>query len=160
MKKIILVFLMIFLCGCGSERHHIALNDKFGFDSIWDARNQTLKISGFDEPFVLFFFAKDCLACVEQIKILNELKNEKNLKIIGVLNGVGRFDEDLQILEQKGVEFISTSDPRSVKYLANVVGGIQGTPVSVVFDKQGKIVKKFIGLYPKFAFESEFLINS
>ena len=30
-----------------------------------------------------------------------------------------------------------------------------GTPMSVIFDKNGKIVKQLLGLYPKSAFENE-----
>ena len=47
-----------------------------------------------------------------------------------------------------------------MKYFESIVGGIFGTPTSVIYDKNGKAVKKLIGLYPKSAFETQLkLIN-
>ena len=146
MKKIAFIIVLVVFLGCNNN-HHIALNDKFGFDTAWDAGSKTLKISGFNEPFALFFFSTMCSECAAQIPIINEIA--KNTKIIGIMDDSMGFDKDIDILANKGVEFISTSNPKSVKFFQNIVGGISGTPTTVIFDKNGKKIWQFSGLFSK-----------
>ncbi len=156
MKKIVLsAVFALFLAACG-EGHHMSLNDKNGFDTSYNVSSKSLKIAGHDGPFALFFFSTTCKACEEQIPVLNELASEfKELKIIGVMGGSKGFDSDLEILKDKGVDFTTTSAPKSVSYLSNIVGGVMGTPVTYMFDAQGQLKKQFLGLYPKSAFIAE-----
>lgn len=160
MKKILLVFLLVFW-GCSSDRRHIAINDENGFGTTWDAKSKSLKFSDWDKPFALFFFTTYCGACKEQVVVLNELLSEHKgeFKVIGVLGDGGKFDEDMKILKEKGIEFATTSDKRSVDYFSKLVGGVMGTPLTIIFDANGKRVANFLGLYPKSAFEKELKLS-
>lgn len=161
MKKLFISFILLFFVACGGSRHHILINDQKGFDTTWDGQNQVLKIAGWDKPFILFFFSSECGACKAQIPILNEIyAQNKDLKIIGVLNDASNFNDAMKILKDKGVEFPTTSDQRSVKYLAKVVGGVHGVPVSVIFNSKGKIAKRLLGLYPKNSIQKELRLAS
>lgn len=149
MKKIfiLLLFLAIF-SGCQNENHHMSINDPVGIDTAY--KQGKLKIVGQDLPFVIFFFSSTCGACNAQVPSLIELGKEfKDVKFIGIMGNSQGFDKDIKILKQKGISFLTISSPNSVKYFSNVVGGIYGVPATFLFDKDGKIAKKYIGLTPK-----------
>ncbi|ANE35677.1 protein disulfide reductase, TlpA family [Campylobacter iguaniorum] len=155
---IILAIFGLFLASCGDgSRHHMSLNDKNGFDTTYNVEQKELKISGWDKPYMLFFFSTMCGACESQVPIINELIKEygENIKVYGVMGDTKGFDSDIFVLKEKNINFPTTSVPKSVSYLSSVVGGVMGTPVTYVFDKNGRITKQFLGLYPKSAFEGE-----
>lgn len=157
MKNMLLFALIFAFLGCGAERHHMTLNDENGFDTKWNSKDKTLKILGWDKPYALFFFTSSCGACTEQVAVLDEFLGEfgDNFKIIGILGDGQNLSEDMKILKQKRVEFATTSDKRSVNYLSGLVGGVMGTPMTVMFDANGKKITNFLGLYPKSAFEKQ-----
>lgn len=149
MKKLIIlsIFLTIF-SGCQNENHHMSINDPVGIDTVYESGK--LKIKGQNSPFVVFFFSATCGACSEQVPSLIELgKKFKNVKFIGIMGNSQGFDKDMKILKEKGVDFLTISSPKSVDYFSNAVGGIYGVPATFLFDKDGKIVKKYIGLTSK-----------
>lgn len=158
MRKFILILVAFFVLGCGgNERHHMTLNDEDGFKTTFDSSKKELKIIGHDKPFILYFFSSDCGACAEQAPILENLAKEfgENVRIIGVLGDSHGLDKDIKTLKEKNISFPTATSKKSAMYLANMVGGVMGTPMSVIFDKDGKIVKQLLGLYPKSAFENE-----
>ena len=105
---------------------------------------------------MLFFFSKDCAVCAEQIPVLNEIQKSSEAKIIGILNYKTNKADDIKMLKSKGVEFSTINDTKSVKYFSNIIGGVFGTPVSVIYSADGKEKQKFLGLYSKAAFMKEF----
>lgn len=159
MKTLInfVVFAGIFLgCNAGST-HHMAINDKKGFDTVYSLKSKELKIDGWHKPYVLFFFTTSCAACKEQVPILNEISKElgDKVKFVGVLGDARDLGTALEAVKEKNITFITVSSKKSVEYFSNAVGGVMGSPLSVIFDKDGKIVKRFLGLYPKAAFIKE-----
>lgn len=155
MKKLIIlsIFLTIF-SGCQNENHHMSINDPVGIDTVYESGK--LKIKGHNSPFVVFFFSATCGACSEQVPSLIELgKKFKNVKFIGIMGNSQGFDKDMKILKEKGVDFLTISSPKSVDYFSNAVGGIYGVPATFLFDKDGKIVKKYIGLTSKNIIEKD-----
>ena len=155
MKKIFfMVILALGLTACGGNRHHMTLNDERGFDTAWDGGEKRLKIIGNDRPFMLFFFTSTCGACKEQIPVLDAISRERGVRVIGVLGDGAGFDRDMETLREKGVSFPTTSDKKSVAYFANIAGGVMGTPLTLVFDADGRLAKTFLGFYPRSAFEN------
>ncbi len=143
-----------FLGGCAGEKgakHHMALNDENGFDTVWNGESKTLQIKGFEgKPFALFFFSTLCTECADQIPAINEILAEHNeARVYGVMDDTLGFDRDIGVLATRKVSFPTTSNPKSVAYLQNVVGGIGGTPVTVSFDANGKQISKLTGVYEK-----------
>ena len=152
MKKIFLTLAaLLALAGCVKEyeKHHITLNDPKGIDTIFFPSDQRLKIG--DKPYLLFFFGTDCGVCKTQIPDLNELRKVygDRVEFIGVLGPSKGFDVDMALLKEHSIEFKTTSDKISVDYFSKAVGGVMGVPVTYVFDKDGKIAGKFIGLTPR-----------
>ncbi|MBZ7993093.1 conjugal transfer protein TraF [Campylobacter sp. RM9333] len=141
--------IFIFLLYACKDEAMLALNSKEPIHLSYSAKEQALK--GLNEPFMLFFYTKDCGVCAKQIPILNELS--KDYKIIAVLGGMRDYDMAKESL--KGVTFATIYESLDVEYLSNVVGGVWGVPAMFVYDKDGKMVKKFISLTPKSVLENE-----
>ncbi|WP_267524062.1 TlpA family protein disulfide reductase [Campylobacter sp. MG1] len=149
--KFILAFLILFVLACKDESM-LTLNSNEFLNLKYDAKKKALK--GLNEPFMLFFYTKDCGVCAKQIPILNELS--KDYKIIAVLGGMRDYDMAKESL--KGVTFATIYESLDVEYLSNVVGGVWGVPAMFIYDKDGKMVKKFISLTPKSVLENELKI--
>lgn len=147
--RLLLVLLMLFFAACKDD-YFLTLNSKEALSLKYNAKEKAL--NGLNEPFMLFFYSKDCGVCMEQIPILNELS--KDYKIIAVLGGM----KDINMAKKnlKGVEFTTVFDSLDVEYLSNVVGGVYGVPAMFIYDKNGKMVKKFISLTPKSVLLAEF----
>ncbi|AQW86912.1 protein disulfide reductase, TlpA family [Campylobacter pinnipediorum subsp. caledonicus] len=149
--KILALFVIFFFIGCADEfsKNHIMLNDSNVLKTQYFPKDRRLKIG--DKPYFLFFFSSSCGVCKKQIPILNELNSKLNSKIqfIGVLGGSMGFDKDIQLLKEHNINFKTTSDKISVDYFSRAVGGIMGVPASFIFDKNGNMVEKFIGLIPE-----------
>ena len=157
MKKLALIFAMLFLLGCNDELVHTPINSKDSFKTTTEKISKNIKIDGWDKPFLLYYFTSSCDICAAQVPILNEILQERNgkIKLIGVLGDTKGVDDDLKTIASKNITFPVVSNKKSVKFLAKAVGGIMATPVTVIFDKNGKQVKMLLGLYPKSTFESE-----
>lgn len=161
MKKFFLFLLMAALfLGCVDpfSRHHIMLNDKDGLDTIFDPKTRQLSLVS-KEPFVLFFYDTDCGACKAQLPDINELSKQFDgrVKFIGILGGTQGFDKDIELLKENFVSFPTTSDPVSVEYFSKAVGGVNGVPVTYIFDAQGQNVGKILGYTPKAAISKKIL---
>ena len=155
-KILIILSAVLFFVACENKREHFSVNTNERFVSTYAASTQILKFEGVNKPFVLFFFSKDCAVCAEQIPVLNEIQKSGEAKIIGILNYKTNNADDIKMLKSKGVEFSTINDAKSVKYFSNIIGGVFGTPVSVIYSADGKEKQKFLGLYSKAAFMKEF----
>lgn len=157
MRKFLLFFIAFFLSACVSEydKHHITLNDPNGVDTQFSPKDRSLKID--DKPFLLFFFGFDCGVCKKQIPDLNELYAQyaNSINFIAILGPSKGFDKDMALLNEHNVKFKSISDKISVDYFSKAVGGVMGVPVVYIYDKNGKMRSKFIGLTPKSVLEKE-----
>ncbi|MBZ7994984.1 TlpA family protein disulfide reductase [Campylobacter canadensis] len=155
MKKIFLIFVLLF-CACSEEKMS-ALNSKELIMIKFDAKQKAIK--GINEAFMLFFYTQDCGVCNEQIPVLNELNKENKIKLIAVLGGARDYLDAKKKL--KGVEFATIYDPNDVEYLSSIVGGIYGVPAMFIYDKEGKLKKRFLSLTPKSVLLKEInLLNS
>ncbi|AQW85303.1 protein disulfide reductase, TlpA family [Campylobacter pinnipediorum subsp. caledonicus] len=150
-KYLFIGFIAVFFISCNDKysKNHILLNDTQGIKTEYFPSDRRLKIG--DKPYFLFFFSSSCGVCKKQIPILNELNSKLNSKIqfIGVLGGSMGFDKDIELLKEHNINFKTTSDKVSVDYFSRAVGGVMGVPASFIFDKNGKMVEKFIGLIPE-----------
>lgn len=149
-----LLALMISGCVNEYEKHHITLNDSHGIDTRFFPSDQRLKIG--DRSYLLFFFGPECGVCKKQIPDLNALREiyADRFEFIGVFGPSKGFDKDMAVLNEHKVKFKTTSDKISVDYFSKAVGGVMGVPAIFVFDKDGKMTNKFIGLTPKNKLES------
>jgi thiol-disulfide isomerase/thioredoxin len=153
MKKILFFAVLIAIfSGCSKigEKNHIALNSQTSITTFFSASNKTITLKE-NKPFMLFFFSSDCGACKEAIPYINffDEKYAQNFEIVGVMGGSLGFDKDIEILKNYDIKFKVISDTQSVDYLSRAVGGIYGVPVFYMYDKEGKLANKYLGLTPK-----------
>ena len=159
MKNFIFVFLVLFFVACGNDgflRHHISLNDPNGVDTQYFTEGRRLVMKD-NKPYMLFFFGTSCGACVAQSPIVNELytKFKDKFSIYGIFGPSLGFDKDLDIIKHHNIYYNVISDKVSVDYFSKAVGGVMGVPAIYIFDKDGNLKKRFIGLTPKGALEDE-----
>ena len=150
------LFALLFsACGNDASKHHMALNEANGFDSIYDTNASTLKSTSAADPqgqkkLILYFFSSMCDGCEMMAPILSQINKENaNTIAYGIMTDSTGFDRDLDIMRVKKVDFISTSTPKSATYFSQLIGGITGTPTIVVYDAQGKRKKTFVGIVSK-----------
>ncbi|MDR1285861.1 MAG: redoxin family protein [Campylobacteraceae bacterium] len=159
MSKIAFLALSAFLfCSCSNigEKNHIVLNDTNPLKTTFSPSNKTLNINN-KRAFMLFFFSTDCGACKEAVPSINFFaqKYSDSFDIIGVMNQSMGFDKDIELLRAQNIIFKVVSDSKSVEYLSRVVGGVYGVPVIYMYDKDGRVSSKFLGLTPQNKLEEE-----
>ena len=95
------------------------------------------------EKYYLFnIWASWCLPCKKEHPFLMSLKNENNLKLIGI-NFKDKKLNAKNFLEKLGNPYeISLSDKDGTN---SVLFGVYGVPESILINKEHIIVKKFIG---------------
>ena len=106
-------------------------------------------------PFALFFFTTSCGVCKAQIPILQEIASGNGgTRIYAILGNVPN--------EQKAREYASANamslplfyEGEAKRFFSQIVGGVKGVPAIVVFDKEGRVKERFIGLTPKSVLKS------
>nr|WP_314888113.1 TlpA disulfide reductase family protein [uncultured Campylobacter sp.] len=155
----VMIFAALAFLGCGNDgfsRHHISLNEPGGVDTRYFTDGRRL-VMGDNKPYMLFFFGTSCGACVAQAPIVNELYSvfKDKFSVYGIFGPSLGFDKDLDIIKHHEIAYSVISDKVSVDYFSKAVGGVMGVPAIFLFDAQGNLKKRFIGLTPKGALESE-----
>lgn len=150
------------LCGCGESRAEFDALNLGKVNALYE--NGALKIveSNLSQkdnasPFALFFFTTSCGVCKAQIPILQEIASE-------AINGGARIYAILGNApnKQKAVEYVSANamslplfyESEAKRFFSQIVGGVKGVPVVVVFDKEGRVKERFVGLTPKSVLKS------
>ncbi|MDR1007371.1 MAG: TlpA family protein disulfide reductase [Campylobacteraceae bacterium] len=159
MNKIALFALSaLLLCSCSNigEKNHIVLNDTSPLKTTFSPSNKTLSLNN-KRAFMLFFFSTDCGACKEAIPSINFFaqKYSGSFDIVGIMNGSMGFDSDMELLKAQNITFKVISESKSVEYLSHAVGGVYGVPVIYMYDKDGKVASRFLGLTPQNKLEEE-----
>jgi len=118
---------------------------------------KNLKLSDFRGKVVLLdFWATWCPPCRRGIPDLVSLKNEykaKGLEIIGIsLDQDNTIANVVPFIKQYKVNYPVVYGDMSI--IQNY-GGIQSIPTSFIINKEGKIVKSYIGLTDKSVYEKE-----
>ncbi len=98
----------------------------------------------------LTFFTTNCGACKEEIPSLNKLEKEfKNrVKILAVMGEKISEEKAKEFIKKYEISYEIISDKKSANLLSRAVGGVFGVPVIFIFDKNGKLFKKFSGFIP------------
>lgn len=99
-------------------------------------------------PFILFFFTTTCDVCKAQIPILQEMANE-NIRIYGILGNIPSVEKAKKYTQSNAITLPIFYESKAKQFFTQVIGGVKGVPVVIIFDKDGKIKKRFIGLTPK-----------
>ena len=113
------------------EIRYLLKNDFFNQESLTN-----------EKYYLVNIWASWCLPCKTEHPKLMKLKNEKNLKLIGI-NFKDKKLNAINFLKELGNPYdISLSDTDGTK---SIIFGVFGVPESILINKERIIVKKFIG---------------
>lgn len=144
------------LCGCGESRAEFDALNLGKVNALYE--NGALRIveSNLSQkdsaPFALFFFTTTCGVCKAQIPILQEIVSESINNGARIYAILGNAPD-----KQKAIEYVSANamslplfyESEAKRFFSQIVGGVKGVPVVVVFDKEGRVKERFVGLTPK-----------
>ncbi|HET6516119.1 MAG TPA: TlpA disulfide reductase family protein [Thermodesulfovibrionales bacterium] len=150
---ICLLALALFVLSCTREKERVLEEGKAPGFTLTDLQGTKVSLSGFRGKVVLLeFWATWCPPCRESIPELNRLYDkyrDKGLTVIGismdkggdVSSTVGSF------MKEQGVVYPVLIDDGKVSALY----GVTSIPAMFIVDKEGKMVKKFVGFIPGLA---------
>ena len=159
---LISLFLFLILTHCGNNPQDVNPNGSFVFN-LPDLKGKTYSMKDFSgQILILNFWATWCPPCLEEVIKLNELceryKN-KGIQVVGItldqdsLDLVSPFVEKNKITylilkgNQKTLSDLSAGLNQMAYDVESVPNDFRGIPTTLLFDKQGKIRKKFDGSF-------------
>ena len=116
------------------------------------------KFEGLENKIVLLnFFASWCPPCKAEIPHLIKLyeKHKNDFVVLGVSVDQEISKEQMaEFMEQYHINYPVTFGTENF-YLANGVGGVSSIPAMFMFDKSGKMVRKYVGAVHEEILESD-----
>jgi cytochrome c biogenesis protein CcmG/thiol:disulfide interchange protein DsbE len=114
----------------------------FSLSNLYDKTTINQKDVIKNAPVLVNIFASWCAPCRNEHPLLEELKSQHNIKIIG-LNYKDKPENAREFLKQHGNPYLLTAnDPDGIKTLA---WGIRGVPETFIIDKNGRIAYRHTG---------------
>lgn len=171
-KKLMLIFALIFFIGCdkkeeNSDKKTTQISDEPVLVQNLDApftlnlvggemlniskKDDGLNIDNGKKATLFVFFATWCPPCLVEIEPLNNLQNiyKDNLDIIGVLIQDEKTEEDMKFFIENFHIGYKVSLGSSNNTLADIIGEIEGIPSMVLYDKDGRYNKLYLGVVPQ-----------
>ncbi len=151
-KYFVLICSLFFLLGCERVQTANSLNmDKSFKFYINKGDGKISKINTKDNKvLVLNFFTSTCGGCKEELPGMVKLHEElsKDVNIIGVLGEKIDKKSAMKFLDKYKINFPVLNESKPVKVLSDAIGGVFGVPVTVVYDRKGNVIDKFLGVVP------------
>lgn len=116
------------------------------------AANDTLDFKEFkDKAVLLVFFATWCPPCIAEIPHLNNLqeKYKNNFKIIAILIEDKQTSPKLKAFIRKNNINYTITNSEENYILAKALGGIKTIPTMFMYNKNGELLEKYIGIVPQ-----------
>ena len=138
-----LIAASLLLSSCNSGSHPPRIGSTAPGFTITDSQ-RTVKLSDFQgKPVLLNFWASWCVPCVEEMPSLVQLQKQLGDKVIIVAVSEDSDDKPYQqFLRQHNVDLLTVRD--SQQKTSEVYGTFK-FPETYVIDRNGKILRKFIG---------------
>lgn len=103
---------------------------------------------------LLNFWATWCPPCKVEIPHLNTLKEKYNqeLEVVAItlgerMGGLTPQDKLNEFISEYKINYLVTNSEANFK-LADAMGGIRTIPTMFLFDKQGNLIQKYVGVVP------------
>lgn len=159
--------LALMLCGCLENRAEFnalnlgkvnalyengALNIMPTTCNEGECSKQSTKNQKESATFALFFFTTTCGVCKAQVPILQEIAKEfanEGVRIYAILGNAPNEQQARQYMNANAISLPLFYESQAKRFFSQIVGGIKGVPIVVIFDKEGRVKERFIGLTPK-----------
>ena len=148
---------MTFLTGCGSDSATPqAAEGTFKDFTLKDIDGNEVSLSNFKgKVIILNFFATWCPPCRHEVpdfvEIYNEYKDD-GLVIVGIAQDREGVSTVKPFAQKNNITYPVLVEDGSAN---KIYGPIRAIPTTLILDKEGNIVNKFIGFREKSVFESE-----
>ena len=165
-KKIafFIIFITIFFTACGndsSKNNNKTQIEEIKSYKLTTTEAQTLNINKIEDGFIfeevkgkavlVNFFATWCNPCKAEIPHLINLKNryKDDFEIIAVLlEDNKRNNEVKDFINEYNINYLVTNSKQNLAF-SDVVGGVQAIPTMYLYNKQGKVIQKYVGIVPE-----------
>ena len=152
--KVFIFALAIFMLGASSQGSAIEIGASAPDFSLADTNGNTVSLSAFNGKVVILdFFASWCPPCRQEIPDFIELEKaygDKGFAMIGV--ALVSAGEAKEFAGKMGINYPVLVDDGKV---SEIYGPIRSIPTTFIIDKNGKIVKMYIGAREKAVFEAD-----
>lgn len=147
-----LAFLVILGCGAPHEIAPVADLPDVMLEGL-DGREVAL--SGYRGKVLLIdFWATWCAPCEESIPLLSKLQasyGERGFQVVGIALDVGGSKVVAPYAAERRMDYdVLLGDEGTTR----AFGGIPGIPASFLIDRQGQIVRRFVGIVDREEYES------
>ena len=146
------VFITMFLAACGEALSTSTKAPDFHFTGLNGREFSSDELK--DKVTMVKFWTTDCTTCVAQmpdnIAYYNEF-HDQGFNIIAVALKHDPLDYVRNFTDSRHLPFIVVSDHDGA--ISEAFGDIRMTPTAFLIDKQGRIIKRYLGNYDKAAFK-------
>ena len=152
-KILVFIAVLFFAAGC-VQGMAIEIGKGAPDFTLTDINGKQVSLSGFSGKVVILdFFASWCPPCRQEVPdfiALQKAYGDKGFAMIGV--ALVSAQEAKDFAEKSGINYPVLVDDEKVSAL---YGPIRSIPTTFVIDREGKVVKMYIGFRPKDAFEAD-----
>jgi peroxiredoxin len=152
--KVFVFILALFLLGACSQGSAVEIGQKAPQFSLTDINGKQVNLSDFNgKVIILDFFASWCPPCRQEVPdfvALQKAYGDKTFTMVGVALVSAREAKDFA--SKAGINYPVLVDDEKV---SGAYGPIRSIPTTFVLDKDGKIVKMYIGFRSKDTFEKD-----
>lgn len=129
-----------------------------------DIKDKKLKVDEIKDKIILLnFFATWCPPCKAEIPHLINLKNKYKDKFEIISANLGdknaKLNDNTTLIEfanEYNINYIITNSENNFK-MADALGGVKTIPTMFLFDLDGNLVQKYIGIVPQEMLETDIL---
>ncbi len=143
-KNVIVVSILVMTVFLGCSRRNEISSSAEDF-TLLDLNGKTVRLADFKgKPVLIDFWATWCPPCrasIPQIEKLHKSYSGKGLVVLGISVDQGGWDEVKSFVAESGITYtiLKGNEDISVKYQVRTI------PLLVVLNKEGKIVKRYLG---------------